>query len=144
MKKSDIALIVLIVLIYIVFYSNIVSSASVEGVSMYPVFQNGALTFYQEPVNVGYHSVIIYKSPQFHTYVIHRVVRVDGNYYVTQGVDKISNPQPDNQIGLEPAPGIPQNYVVGKVIEVDGYIISIPYLGYLSILISSFISAFAR
>ncbi|MEM0113798.1 MAG: signal peptidase I, partial [Metallosphaera sp.] len=54
------------------------------------------------------------------------------------------NPQPDNQIGLEPAPGIPQNYVVGKVIEVDGYIISIPYLGYLSILISSFISAFAR
>ncbi|QKQ99316.1 signal peptidase I [Metallosphaera tengchongensis] len=137
MKKSDIAIILLIALIYIVFYSNLISSASVEGVSMYPIFQNGAMTFYESPSNIQYHSIIIYKSPQLHTYVIHRVVRVDGEFYVTQGVDKISNPQPDNEIGLEPAPGVPANYVIGKVVEVNNYVISIPYLGYLSILISS-------
>ncbi|AWS00018.1 signal peptidase I [Metallosphaera hakonensis] len=137
MKKSDIAIIILIALIYLVFYSNVVTSASVEGVSMYPIFQNGALTFYQSPVDIQFHSIIIYKSPQLHTYVIHRVIRLDGGYYVTQGVDRISNPQPDNQIGLEPAPGVPSNYVIGKVVEIDGYVISIPYLGYLSILISS-------
>ncbi|AKV74654.1 MULTISPECIES: signal peptidase I [Metallosphaera] len=137
MKKSDIAIIILIALVYIVFYSNIVSSASVEGVSMYPIFQNGALTFYQSPTHITYHSIIIYRSPQLHTYVIHRVIRVDGTYYVTQGVDKISNPQPDNQIGLEPAPGVPSSDVIGKVTEIDGYVISIPYLGYLSILLSS-------
>ncbi len=136
MKKSDIAIIAFIVFIYILFFTNIITTASVEGVSMYPVFQNGSLTFYGPPHNIQYHNVIIYKSLEHGIYVIHRVIKIDGNHYVTQGVDNISNPYPDNRIGLEPPQGIPACDVIGKVTEVDGYIISIPYLGYLSILFS--------
>jgi len=139
MKKSDIAIILFIALVYIVFFSNLVSSASVEGVSMYPVLQNGALTFYGSPTNIHYDSIIIYKSPQLHTYVIHRIIEASNGFYITQGVDKISNPEPDNRIGLEPPYGVPSQYVIGKVINVGGYVISIPYLGYLSILLSSLI-----
>jgi len=139
MKKSDIAIILFIALVYIVFFSNLVSSASVEGVSMYPVLQNGALTFYGSPTNIRYDSIIIYKSPQLHTYVIHRIIEASNGFYITQGVDKISNPEPDNRIGLEPPYGVPSQYVIGKVINVGGYVISIPYLGYLSILLSSLI-----
>ncbi|TRM80618.1 signal peptidase I, partial [Sulfolobus sp. D5] len=92
MKKSDIAIILIIALIYVIMFSNIVQSASVEGVSMYPVFQNGALTFYTQPVNVQVGNIIIYRSPYYNNYVIHRVIGInqDSNY-VTQGVDKITN-----------------------------------------------------
>ncbi|MEM0067695.1 MAG: signal peptidase I [Saccharolobus sp.] len=139
MKKSDIGIILLIALIYILMFSNIVQSASVEGVSMYPIFQNGALTFYTKPNNIQTNNVIIYKSPYFNNYVIHRVIQINGDNYVTQGVDKITNPLPDNRIGLEPANGIPNTLVVGKVIDVDNVTFSIPYLGYISILFSSII-----
>lgn len=139
MKKSDIALIVFIIVVYVLFFTNIVTTASVEGVSMYPVFQNGALTFYGPPVNISYHNIIIYKAFDG-AYVIHRVIQIDNNNYITQGVDNITNPLPDNRIGgLEGLNGIPSNYVIGKVTEIDGYIISIPYLGYLAIIASHFI-----
>lgn len=136
MKKSDIVIIAFIAFIYILFFTNIITTASVEGVSMYPVFQNGALTFYSSPENIKYHDIIIYKSPQHGIYVIHEVVGINNNYYITKGVNSISNPYPDNKIGLEPPQGIPSRDVIGKVVEVNGYVISIPYLGYLSILFS--------
>lgn len=120
-------------------FSNIVQSASVEGVSMYPIFQNGALTFYVKPISINEGNVIIYKSPYFNNYVIHRVIATDNGYYITQGVDKITNPIPDNRIGLEPASGIPKNLVVGKIVEFGNFTFSIPYLGYISILFSSII-----
>lgn len=141
MKKSDIFLLIIIVLIYIIVLSGIVQTASVEGVSMYPVFQNGDLTLYSSPAHISVGDIIIYKSPTFNTYVIHHVIEVNyingEKYYVTQGVDHITNPQPDNKIGLEPIYGIPQTQVVGKVAEANGVVISIPYLGYISILFSS-------
>ena len=141
MRKSDIFLLIIIVLIYIVVLSGILQTASIEGVSMYPVFQNGDLTFYIASHDIRVGDIIIYKSPTFNTYVIHRVIAMgffDGQrYYITQGVDNITNPQPDNKIGLESPYGISQTRVVGKVVEVHGLVISIPYLGYISILFSS-------
>ncbi|QGA54393.1 signal peptidase I [Sulfolobus sp. E5-1-F] len=139
MKKSDIVIILFIALIYILMFSNVVQSASVEGVSMYPIFQNGALTFYVKPFSINVGNVIIYKSPYFNNYVIHRVVATNNGYYITQGIDKITNPIPDNRIGLEPPSGIPENLVVGKIIEFGNFTFSIPYLGYISILFSSII-----
>ncbi|BFH74263.1 signal peptidase I [Sulfurisphaera javensis] len=140
MKKSDILLLVVIILIYIVVLSGVVQTASVEGVSMYPIFQNGYLTFYTSPSNIKIGDIIIYKSPTFNTYVIHHVIKInyiDGEtYYVTQGVDHITNPQPDNKIGLEGPYGVSQTQVIGKVAEINGVVISIPYLGYISILFS--------
>ncbi len=143
MKKSDIILIILILVIYLLYFSNVISSASVEGVSMYPVFQNGSLTFYTSPHNITVGNIIIYKSSVIDAYVIHRVLSVDNynsqKHFVTQGVDRISNPVPDNKIGLEPPEGIPSKCVLGKVDEFHGIIFSIPYLGYISILINSII-----
>jgi signal peptidase len=110
---------------------------------MYPVFQNGSLTFYTSPHNITIGNIIIYKSPVINAYVIHRVVAKDDynnvQHYITQGVDKISNPVPDNKIGLEPPQGVPSTYILGKVDEFHGIIFSIPYLGYISILINSII-----
>lgn len=71
--------------------------------------------------------------------MIHRVVGETRNTYITQGVDNITNPIPDNRIGLEPINGISKQDVVGRVMEVDGYVISIPYLGYISVIFSSII-----
>jgi signal peptidase len=139
MKKSDIILLVLIIIIYLAVFSGIIQTASVEGVSMYPLFQNGFLTFYSSPTNIQIGNIIIYKS-LYGTFVIHRVINinyVDGvPHYITQGVDNITNPFPDNRIGLERPYGVPQYDVTGKVDEFGGFIISIPYLGYISILFS--------
>lgn len=138
MKKSDVALIIFIIIIYVLFFANIVNTASIEGVSMYPVFQNGGLTFYEPPTNISYNNIIIYRASSG-LYVIHRVIEVNNGHYITQGVDNISNPYPDSYTSLEPPNGIPASYVIGKVAEINGYVISIPYLGYLAILASHFI-----
>jgi len=139
MKKSDIILLVLIIIIYLAVFSGIIQTASVEGVSMYPLFQNGFLTFYSSPTNIQIGNIIIYKS-LYGTFVIHRVINinyVDGvPHYITQGVDNITNLYSDNRIGLEPPYGVSQYDVIGKVDEFGGFIISIPYLGYISILFS--------
>ncbi|AAY80713.1 signal peptidase I [Sulfolobus acidocaldarius] len=136
MKKSDVAIVLVVILIYVVLFSGIVQTASIEGVSMYPVFQNGFLTFYVSPSDISVGNIVIYKST-VGTYVIHQVIHIDGNSYVTKGVDNITNYLPDNKIGLEPQSGIPKTAVIGKVAEVNGFVISIPYLGYISILFSS-------
>ncbi len=138
MKKSDVIGILLIIGIYVLLFTSAVETASVQGVSMYPVLQNGSLTFYKSTHDASYHNVVIYRSP-LGFYVIHRVVQVSQDTYVTQGIDNITNPLPDDRIGLEPLGGIPKAEVIGKVIEVDGYVISIPYLGYISVIFSDLI-----
>lgn len=110
---------------------------------MYPIFQNGQITFYIPTNNADVGDIIIYKSPTKYTYVIHRVIQVN-NYqgqerYVTQGINPITNPYPDTSVGLEPQGGVPQNYVVGKVVSIGKMSFSIPYLGYLSLLFSQII-----
>ncbi len=138
MKKSEIVILVLIILLYVLLLSNVVNTASVEGVSMYPVFQNGAITFYQKTHHASLGDIIIFKSPVFNTYVIHRVVEITPEGYITKGVDPISNPQPDAGV-LEPPYGVPPYDMIGKVVNISGYVFVIPYLGYISIMFSSII-----
>lgn len=135
MKKNDLIFVVLVGLIYFIILSGVVKTASVEGVSMYPIFQNGYLVFYEKPINVHVGDVIIYVSHA--GYVIHEIVIQNGNHYITKGVDPYTNFETDNMLGLEPPNGVSTSQIVGKVVRVDGYYISIPYLGYLSILFSS-------
>ncbi|MBP1357061.1 MAG: signal peptidase I [Sulfolobus sp.] len=139
MRKSEILVLSFIIILYALVLTNVVNSASVEGVSMYPVFQNGAITFYVKTHVASLGDIIIFRSPTFNTYVIHRVVAVTPVGYITKGVDPISNPQSDAGI-LEPSSGVPPYDVLGKVTNISGYVIMIPYLGYISILFSSFIS----
>ncbi|BCU68502.1 signal peptidase I [Sulfolobales archaeon HS-7] len=137
-KKSDVAVVVLVLVIYLAILTGLVNPATVDGVSMYPIFQNGSLVFYDPGhSNIQLYSVIIYRSLQ-NTPIIHRVIgirRVDSiPYYITQGIDKITNPLPDNVVGFESREGAPANTVIGVVISVGGIQISIPYLGYISML----------
>jgi len=134
MKKSDVAVIAAPLLIYFLMFTNLLAVASVDGVSMYPIYQNGNLVFYGPPKNVQVGNVIIYRSPYTGTYVVHMVINSDGQNYITKGVDQITNPAPDNQLRLEPITGIPLSKVQGVTFSIDGYEISIPYLGYLSLL----------
>lgn len=138
MKKSEILILSIIIILYALVLTNVVNTASVEGVSMYPIFQNGAITFYIKTHEATVGNIIIFKSPTFNTYVIHRVVIVTPVGYITKGVDPISNPQTDAGM-LEPISGVPPYDVLGKVANISGYVIVIPYLGYISILFSSFI-----
>ena len=135
MKKSDLLFVLLVGLVYFVILSGLVKTASVEGVSMYPIFQNGYLVFYQSPTNVHVGDVVIYVSHS--GYVIHEVVETHGQFYITKGVDPYTNQETDNVIGLEPAYGLSTGQIVGKAVKVDGQFIAIPYLGYLSIIFNS-------
>ncbi|BBD72724.1 signal peptidase I [Sulfodiicoccus acidiphilus] len=133
-KKSDIAVIAVLLLIYFLMFTNVLAVASVDGVSMYPIYQNGDLVFYSPPNNVHVGDVIIYRSPYTSTYVVHMVVKENGDNYVTKGVDEITNPEPDNVLRLEPVDGIPLSRVQGVTFSIGGYELSIPYLGYLSLI----------
>jgi signal peptidase len=145
MKKSDIILAIIVLLLYALIATNTVNSASIQGLSMYPVFQNGQLTFYIPTHNADIGDIIIYYSPNRGTYVIHQVVQIYGNgdskSYVTKGINPITNPLPDNSpsVQLEPSTGIPQKYVIGVVVNINKVSISIPYVGYLSLLFSTLI-----
>ncbi len=135
MKKSDVIIVVVVGLIYFLILSGIVKTASVEGVSMYPIFQNGYLVFYEKPTNIQVGDVVIYVS--YTGYVIHEVVEKEGTHYITKGVDPYTNLEPDNVIGLEPISGLTSDQIIGKVVSINGYYVTIPYLGYLSILFTS-------
>lgn len=138
MKKSDLIFLIIIVSIYASVLLGVVNPATVDGVSMYPIFQNGALVFYS-PSNTNIHvdSVIIYRSDQGSP-IIHRVIRINvvngERFYVTQGIDRITNTISDNRAGFEPPYGAPQSSVLGTVDSAGSYEISIPYLGYLSMI----------
>ncbi len=76
-------------------------------------------------IRVG--NIIVYHStdPEIPDPIVHRVIKVNyinGTlYFLTKGD---ANPINDAQAGFEPANGIPQARVIGKVVYV------IPYLGY--------------
>jgi len=143
MRKSDIFIFILFLFFLISIIFNVINIATVQGVSMYPIFQNGQITFYIPTNNADVGDIIIYKSPTKYTYVIHKVIQVNNfqgqERYVTQGVNPITNPYPDTLVGLEPQGGVPQNYVVGKVVNINKLVFSIPYLGYLSLIFSGII-----
>jgi len=136
MKKTDVLIILILIFFYGLTLSGTLRTASVEGVSMYPIFQNGYMVFYAKPelntIHIG--SIIIYNNGK--GYVIHEVVSYNNNRYITKGTDPYTNPLPDNQLGIEPPNGITLNDIIGQVFSINGRYIAIPYLGYLSIIFS--------
>ncbi|ADI32280.1 signal peptidase I [Staphylothermus hellenicus] len=142
-KKVEIIKYVLLILVIIlalntktILYSVTGSTtpiAVVKGYSMFPILREGDIVFAYRPspneIRVG--DIIIYKGLNGEL-IIHRVIKViiNGNkyYYVTKGDN---NPFPDYPEFR--GPGIPYERVEGVVLEINGSIFKIQYLGYLSI-----------
>jgi len=111
------------------------SLAVVKGISMLPTLREGDIVFITRPppeaIKPG--DVIIYDAGG--KLIIHRVidVRIKGEeyYYVTKGDN---NPGPDI-FYFDNGIGVPYDRVIGRVLAVNGYVVKIPYLGYLSLLI---------
>ncbi|UXD21653.1 peptidase S24 [Ignicoccus pacificus DSM 13166] len=122
--------------------------AAVASGSMLPTLERGDLVFVMgtSPKDVHVGDIIVYHSCQG-PFIIHRVIAikyVNGTYYfVTKGDD---NPGTDYWLGQfvncktgQPLPGVPQWRVAGKVVTVGGYVIKIPYLGYVALLAFPFL-----
>ncbi len=121
----------------------------VEGHSMEPLFQSGDLVLVQKvpPDQIHIGDIIVYRGCGGHL-IIHRVVDIckGGSYcFLTWGDN---NRIPDTadmicstcvcelRVANRPIfwPGVPYSRVVGKVVEIGGYIYKIPYIGALSII----------
>ncbi|MCD6428184.1 MAG: signal peptidase I [Desulfurococcales archaeon] len=111
--------------------TNQVFLAVVEGRSMEPLLQTGDIVIVHR-VSVSdlkLNDIVVYEKNDG-SLVIHRIIciRNSSNYVIiiTKG---------DNN--MFPDPPITANQVIGKVLGIDGVIIKIPVLGYLSLSIRS-------
>ncbi len=107
--------------------------AAIDGKSMLPTLREGDLVFSYKPkpneISVG--DVVIYRRGS--TLIIHRVVAV-----LNEGASPCYLVKGDNNPIADPAlppcrSGIPYSSIEGKVIEVSGYLLKLPYLGYYSL-----------
>ncbi|MEM1639222.1 MAG: signal peptidase I [Desulfurococcaceae archaeon] len=130
---------VLAATVFIFIYSGLVNEpivAVVKGKSMLPLLREGDIVFITrvKPSEINIGDVVVYKTPMG-TLIIHRVIGivVENNkyYYVTKGDN---NPAPDFLYFVN-GKGIPYERIVGKVIELNGVIFKIPYLGNLALMI---------
>ncbi|QIW24440.1 hypothetical protein EWF20_09935 [Sulfolobus sp. S-194] len=90
--------------------------------SMYPLLKPGDLIFILPLIGKPYpHEIVAYKPPFLNFYVVHEVINVTKNGYITKG---INNPTPDPWI-------VKPSWIKGFVPEIFGHPIVIPYVGYL-------------
>lgn len=125
--------------------------AVISGRSMVPLFLEGdiVLLYKPPPQNIRVGDVVVYKRCGG-GYIIHRVIEViklgDKYYYRTKGD---YNPYDDSKLGqfyeYSPTsvcsdiktPGVPYERIVGVAVEINGAVLKIPYLGYISLMFTS-------
>jgi len=126
--------------------------AVISGRSMVPLFLEGdiVLLYKPPPQNIRVGDVVVYKRCGG-GYIIHRVIEViklgDKYYYRTKGD---YNPYDDSRLGqfyeYSPTsicsdvrtPGVPYERIVGVAVEINGAVLKIPYLGYISLMFMGF------
>ena len=106
----------------------------VDGKSMWPTLESGDLVVIQpvsmNDVHIG--DIIVYGPPcsSGGSSVIHRVVNgTEGSGFITQGDDRITNPNTDQNSDIANGP-ITQGCLIGKVVFIVPYIerlASLPY-----------------
>ncbi|MCY0868065.1 MAG: signal peptidase I [Desulfurococcus sp.] len=114
--------------------------AVVKGVSMLPTLREGDIVFLKSasPGDIRVGDVVVYTTPRGEL-VIHRVIGVvvdhetNTYYYRTEGDNNVIEDLPNYERGL----GVPYSRIVGKVVEFNGYVFKIPYLGYITLLLRS-------
>ncbi|MEM1927170.1 MAG: signal peptidase I [Acidilobaceae archaeon] len=140
-------ILVLLVVSYLVLRLSGGGLAVVSGRSMEPTLHTGDVVIYvkKDPAELKEGDVVIFVSNR--GLVIHRVVE---KYEVGSRICFIiqgdNNPVPDigdpqlcpplaSVPGYERSPGIPEEWIVGKVVDVNGYVIKIPYIGIVALAI---------
>ncbi|ALU11923.1 peptidase S26 [Ignicoccus islandicus DSM 13165] len=145
--KAIVEAVVILTVLKFLFNTEIPIAAVASG-SMLPTLERGDLVIVigSKPENIKVGDIIVYHSCQG-PYIIHRVIKVvkEGStyYFVTKG---------DNNPGTDwwldqfvdckngtPLPGVPQGRVAGKVLELFGHPIKIPYLGYVALIAFPFL-----
>ncbi len=116
---------------------------AVEGHSMHPLFESGDVVIVERvmPQDIHVGDIIVYRGCGGHL-IIHRVFHVcrlpGGTYCYTTWGD--NNPIPDTPLiscsnaYCDNLPCIPYSRVLGKVVEIDGVIYKVPFIGGLSLL----------
>jgi len=145
--KAIVEAIIILAVLKFLFRTEIPIAAIASG-SMLPTLERGDLVFVigVAPKDIHVGDIIVYHSCQG-PYIIHRVIaikEINGTYYfVTKG---------DNNLGTDywlgqfvncktgkPTPGVPQWRVAGKVVTLNGYVVKIPYLGYIALVAFPFL-----
>jgi len=137
MKESQargLALLILTIVVLAIFaYGVLTDTRRVAGVSMLPTLEDGDLVVLQKvpfsSISAG--DIIVYTPPCSATgfSVIHRVVQVTQGGLITQGDDRLTNPQTDQSAGIATGP-ITANCVAGEVVFVVPYLERIADLPY--------------
>ncbi len=144
LKKSDVILIVVVLVISVSLHPLLVSLsgtrfplAVVRGHSMLPLLREGDIVFlvHRGPQDIRVGDIVVYRSLRGHL-IIHRVIAIIkyGNEYeyVTKGDN---NPRDDSFLfEYPPGRGVPYDRVIGVVWEIKGVPFKIPYLGAVTLL----------
>jgi len=149
---SLIVAILLAIVVKILWSSLGLTLVVVEGHSMLPLFQSGDLVLVERvpPTSIHVGDIVVYRGCGGHL-IIHRVVSVcnDGGVYcfITWGDNNKIPDTPDMTCSNCPCRlvfrsgysilwmGVGYKRIIGKVVEVNGYIYKVPYLGALSLLL---------
>lgn len=132
-NKAPIYAVVFVLFLIIFGYFLLNYTRRVDGKSMLPTLEQGDLVVIQPVSMSGVHigDIIVYGPPcsEGGESVIHRVVGMSGNGFLTQGDDRTTNALPDQELGIAFGP-ITQACLIGKVVFVVPYIerlASLPY-----------------
>ncbi len=133
---------ILFAIVFIVLISAIGSSlynkpiifSTVKSNSMYPLFQRGDMIVLKnvtkdDIVNIG--DIIVFKAQEGSLknkgFVVHRLIEIDNNNFITQGDANEYNDPPNKR-----------EWIVSKVITVGDRVVKIPYAGYITLWMDSF------
>jgi len=131
-------IIALITALSIIFLSlnNYVFLAVVEGQSMEPLLQTGdiVIVYKVDEGDLRLGDIVVYKKSDG-SLIIHRIIDI----YETSSAIVIITKGDNNAF---PDPPITADQVIGKVLSINGYVVKIPMLGYLSLIIRRVFSSY--
>jgi signal peptidase len=124
---AEVFVTVAILIIILLSLAKIVMFAVVEGKSMEPTLQTGDLVFVikTSPTDLKVGDVVVYRKPSGE-FVIHRIIRI-----VKVGSMLDVETKGDNNFIADGE--IPVNWIVGKVVGIDGEVLKVPGIGYLNL-----------
>ncbi len=128
-------IVIIIVGLILAAHLNVVVSGSME-----PVFYRGDIVVvenieflgmneFDAEKDVGVGDIVVYNAEWYNSPVIHRVIEKnnnsEGTYYIIKG---------DNNPTADPLKVYP-NQIISKVVTIGNHPVSIPYIGYLTLLL---------
>ncbi len=102
--------------------------AAITSGSMWPALKEGDLIFIEgtEPEQVKVGDIVVFRSEATGNFIIHRVVKISGQTFVTKGDANFTEDQPTKFENL-----------IGKAFSLNGKNMRIPYLGSITVFASN-------